>query len=199
MMVRDFHRVIGVEARRQILETRRPPARSARRLRRRRQQRHRPVPSLPRRRRRPHGRRRSRRRRHHARSDTPRASKAASSACCKAPRPGCSPTTTARSSSPTRVCAGLDYAAVGPEHAYLHDTAASNTPTPPTTRRSPPSRNCRDIEGIIPALESAHAMAYVTKIAPTAWRKDQIIIVNLSGRGDKDVAPGRAALCLARS
>ena len=64
--------------------------------------------------------------------------------------------------------------------------AASPTCRRPTRRRSTPSSCCTRIEGIIPALEPAHALAHVIKLAPT-MAKDQIIVMNLCGRGDKDV------------
>jgi len=85
------------------------------------------------------------------------------------------------------VSAGLDYAAVGPEHAWLHDekrvqyTYATDVETLSAFQR------LAQLEGIIPALESAHAVAEVIKCAPK-MSKDELIIVNLSGRGDKDVA-----------
>ncbi|PWH15249.1 MAG: tryptophan synthase subunit beta [Anaerolineae bacterium] len=84
------------------------------------------------------------------------------------------------------VSAGLDYAAIGPEHAHLRDqerafyTAATDEEALQAFQLL-----CR-VEGIIPALESAHALAEVIKRAPT-MRQDQIILVNLSGRGDKDL------------
>ena len=84
------------------------------------------------------------------------------------------------------ISAGLDYAAVGPEHSQLRDRNAPFTPPPPTRK---PCRlfpcSCKT-EGIIPALESSHAVAEVIKRAP-AMRKDQVMLVNLSGRGDKDL------------
>ncbi|MBC8078242.1 MAG: tryptophan synthase subunit beta, partial [Chloroflexales bacterium] len=84
------------------------------------------------------------------------------------------------------ISAGLDYAAVGPEHAMLHDderafyTAASDAEALAAFQRLSQS------EGIIPALESAHALAEAIKLAPTMSR-DSIILVSLSGRGDKDI------------
>jgi tryptophan synthase beta chain len=84
------------------------------------------------------------------------------------------------------VSAGLDYAAVGPEHSLYHDQGrieyAYATDDEAMTAFDLLSRE----EGIVPALESAHAIAHVTKLAPT-MRKSQLIIANLSGRGDKDV------------
>ena len=83
------------------------------------------------------------------------------------------------------ISAGLDYAAVGPEHSYLHDNErAFYTSATDDEALAAFSTLCRT-EGIIPALESSHAVAEALKRAP-AMRPDQIIVVNLSGRGDKD-------------
>lgn len=85
------------------------------------------------------------------------------------------------------VSAGLDYAAIGPEHAYLRDKGRVDydyaTDDEALTAFSMLSR----VEGIIPALESSHAIAHVIKVAGK-MRPDQLIVANLSGRGDKDVA-----------
>jgi tryptophan synthase beta chain len=84
------------------------------------------------------------------------------------------------------VSAGLDYAAVGPEHAMLRDTErAFYTSATDEEALAAFSQLCQ-LEGIIPALESAHAIAEALKRAPH-MRKDQVILVNLSGRGDKDL------------
>ncbi len=84
------------------------------------------------------------------------------------------------------ISAGLDYAAVGPEHAYLRETErAYYTSATDDEALAALQTLCRT-EGIIPALESSHALAEVIKRAPT-MRPDQIIVVNLSGRGDKDL------------
>ena len=85
------------------------------------------------------------------------------------------------------VSAGLDYPAIGPEHAWLHDLGRVEYTYATDTEALDAFQELSQTEGIIPALESSHAMAYVKKIAPT-MAKDQIIVVNLSGRGDKDVA-----------
>ncbi|MGY8642055.1 MAG: tryptophan synthase subunit beta [Verrucomicrobiales bacterium] len=85
------------------------------------------------------------------------------------------------------VSAGLDYAAVGPEHAFLQSEGRVEYCYATDDEALAAFKNLSEIEGIIPALETSHALAYVDKIAPT-MSKDQIIIVNLSGRGDKDVA-----------
>jgi tryptophan synthase beta chain len=85
------------------------------------------------------------------------------------------------------VSAGLDYAAVGPEHCYLRDIGRADYDYATDAEALSAFQTLARIEGIIPALESAHAVAHAIKVAPT-MRPDQIVIVNLSGRGDKDVA-----------
>jgi tryptophan synthase beta chain len=85
------------------------------------------------------------------------------------------------------VSAGLDYAAVGPEHAWLHDQKRVEYTYATDDRALAAFMKLARLEGIIPALESAHAVAEVIERAPT-MSKDDLIIVNLSGRGDKDVA-----------
>ena len=85
------------------------------------------------------------------------------------------------------VSAGLDYAAVGPEHAFLHDAKRVEYTYATDDKALAAFMKLAQLEGIIPALESSHAVAEVIQRAPT-MSKDQIIIVNLSGRGDKDVA-----------
>ncbi len=84
------------------------------------------------------------------------------------------------------ISAGLDYSAVGPEHAYLHDIGRSSYTSASDDEALAAFELLARLEGIIPALESAHAIAEVMKLAPS-MRADEIIIVNLSGRGDKDV------------
>ena len=85
------------------------------------------------------------------------------------------------------ISAGLDYPGIGPEHAYLYDTGRAEY-VPITDDESVQAfEYLSRTEGIIPAVESAHAVAYAMKLAPTL-PKDKIIVVNLSGRGDKDVA-----------
>ena len=84
------------------------------------------------------------------------------------------------------VSAGLDYAAVGPEHAYLQELGRVEYTYATDAESLAAFKELAHCEGIIPALESAHAMAQVAKIAPTL-PKDTLLIVNLSGRGDKDV------------
>ncbi len=84
------------------------------------------------------------------------------------------------------VSAGLDYAAVGPEHAYLKDIGRAEYTYATDDEALAAFKELAETEGILPALESSHAMAYVSKMAPDL-PKDTIIVVNLSGRGDKDV------------
>jgi tryptophan synthase beta chain len=84
------------------------------------------------------------------------------------------------------VSAGLDYAAVGPEHAYLKDIGRTEYSYATDDEALAAFKELAETEGILPALESAHAMAYVSKHAPS-MSKDSVIIANLSGRGDKDV------------
>ena len=91
------------------------------------------------------------------------------------------------------VSAGLDYSAIGPEHAYLHDTGRISYSKATDDEALEAFQLLARLEGIIPALESAHAIAEVMKVAPSMPR-DQIIVVNLSGRGDKDVGTIAAAL-----
>ncbi len=84
------------------------------------------------------------------------------------------------------VSAGLDYPGVGPEHAWLKDSGRARYVSVTDEQALQAFHECCRIEGIIPALESAHAIAYATQLAPTL-RSDQILLVNLSGRGDKDM------------
>ncbi len=84
------------------------------------------------------------------------------------------------------ISAGLDYPGVGPEHAWLKDTGRAEYVNITDTEALEGFHALTRMEGIIPALESSHAMAYTMKLAPT-MNKDEIIIVCLSGRGDKDM------------
>jgi tryptophan synthase beta chain len=84
------------------------------------------------------------------------------------------------------ISAGLDYAAIGPEHAMLHDTGRVQYVSVNDEEALDGFQMLSKLEGIIPALETAHAIADALRIAPT-MRPDQIILVNLSGRGDKDI------------
>jgi len=84
------------------------------------------------------------------------------------------------------VSAGLDYAAVGPEHSFLRDAGRVEYDFATDDEALEAFKTLSKVEGIIPALESAHGVAHAIKVAPK-MAKDQIILVNLSGRGDKDV------------
>jgi tryptophan synthase beta chain len=84
------------------------------------------------------------------------------------------------------VSAGLDYPGVGPEHAWLKDSQRAQYVTITDDEALQGFHDCCRIEGIIPALESSHALAYAAKLAPTL-SPDKILLVNLSGRGDKDM------------
>ena len=85
------------------------------------------------------------------------------------------------------ISAGLDYPGVGPEHAYLHDIGRAEYVAITDEEAVDAFEYLSRTEGIIPAIESAHALSYAIKLAPT-MRKDQIIVVTVSGRGDKDCA-----------
>lgn len=84
------------------------------------------------------------------------------------------------------ISAGLDYPGIGPEHAYLHETGRADYVDITDEEAVCAFEYLSKTEGIIPAIESAHAVAAALKIAPT-MKKDQILVINLSGRGDKDV------------
>ncbi len=84
------------------------------------------------------------------------------------------------------ISAGLDYPGVGPEHAWLKDTGRAHYVGISDDEALQAFHDLTRIEGIMPALESSHALAYASKLAPTLG-PDKIIIVNLSGRGDKDI------------
>ncbi|MEJ2644164.1 MAG: tryptophan synthase subunit beta [Gammaproteobacteria bacterium] len=84
------------------------------------------------------------------------------------------------------ISAGLDYPGVGPEHAWLKDTGRAQYVAVTDDEALHAFHSLTRVEGILPALESSHALAYAAKLAPTL-DKDRIVIVNLSGRGDKDI------------
>lgn len=87
---------------------------------------------------------------------------------------------------PYSISAGLDYPGIGPEHSWLKDLGRAQY-VPVTDKEAVDAfKFCSQLEGILPALECAHAIAYVRKLAPTL-PKDHIICMNMSGRGDKDV------------
>ena len=85
------------------------------------------------------------------------------------------------------ISAGLDYPGIGPEHANLHDTGRAQYVAITDEEAVQAFEYLSRTEGIIPAIESAHAVAHAMKIAPEMSR-DDILVINLSGRGDKDVA-----------
>lgn len=84
------------------------------------------------------------------------------------------------------ISAGLDYPGIGPEHAWLNDVGRVNYVNATDTEALDAFQLCCKLEGIIPALETSHALAYLEKLAPDL-PKDHLIVVNLSGRGDKDI------------
>ena len=84
------------------------------------------------------------------------------------------------------ISAGLDYPGIGPEHAWLHDTGRVEYVHATDKEALDAFQLCCQVEGIIPALESAHALAEVVKLAPRL-PKDNLLVLNLSGRGDKDI------------
>ena len=92
-----------------------------------------------------------------------------------------------------RVSAGLDYPGVGPEHSFLKDSERARYEAVTDTEALMAFQRLCQTEGIIPALESSHAIAYVEKLAPSL-RPDEIVLVCLSGRGDKDLATVAGAL-----
>jgi len=85
------------------------------------------------------------------------------------------------------ISAGLDYPGIGPEHSWLKETGRVTYVSATDEEALDAFVNLTRLEGIIPALESAHALAYAAKLAPTL-PKDHLMVVNLSGRGDKDIA-----------
>ena len=85
------------------------------------------------------------------------------------------------------ISAGLDYPGIGPEHAHLYDIRRAEYVPVTDDEAVDAFEYLSRLEGIIPAIESAHAVAYARKLVPTL-AKDQIVVINLSGRGDKDCA-----------
>ena len=84
------------------------------------------------------------------------------------------------------VSAGLDYPGVGPEHAWLKDAGRARYVAATDKQALEAFHELTRTEGIMPALESSHALAYAAQLAPT-MDKEQIVVINLSGRGDKDI------------
>jgi tryptophan synthase beta chain len=91
------------------------------------------------------------------------------------------------------ISAGLDYPGIGPEHAWLHDMGRVEYVSATDTEALAAFQICCKLEGIIPALEPSHALAHVSRIAPKL-PKDHIIVMNMCGRGDKDVFTVASAL-----
>ena len=85
------------------------------------------------------------------------------------------------------ISAGLDYPGIGPEHAMLHDTGRAEYVAVTDEEAVSAFEYLSRTEGIIPAIESAHAVAHAVKLVPDMG-KDKIIVINISGRGDKDCA-----------
>jgi tryptophan synthase beta chain len=167
MMVRDFQRVIGDECLVQM-PRHRPPARRGDRLRGRRQQCHGHLLPLHRARQRAPDRRRGGGRGPGQRPPRGVAVSAGSRpACCTATAPTCCRTTTARSPRRTRSRPGLDYPGVGPEHAYLKDIGRAEYVGITDDEALEAFHYLCRTEGIIPALESSHAVAYAMKLAAT--------------------------------
>ena len=164
-----------------------PAARHAGRLHRRRLQRHRPVPSLP--------------RRPEASRSTAWRPAATASTC---PNGHCASLTGGRPGvlhgnrtyllqnedgqilEGHSISAGLDYPGVGPEHSWLKESGRVNYVAITDKEALDAFQLCTRLEGIIPALEPAHALAFVTKLAPTL-PKDNLLVMNMCGRGDKDI------------
>ena len=90
------------------------------------------------------------------------------------------------------ISAGLDYPGIGPEHAWLHDVGRVKFLSATDEEALAAFQLLSRLEGIIPALEPAHALAKVAELAPKK-PKDHLMVVNLSGRGDKDLDSGRGA------
>lgn len=91
------------------------------------------------------------------------------------------------------ISAGLDYPGIGPEHAWLHDTGRATYAAISDAEALAAFQTCAQLEGILPALEPSHALAHVLKIAPT-MSPDKIIVMNMCGRGDKDIFTVASAL-----
>jgi tryptophan synthase beta chain len=91
------------------------------------------------------------------------------------------------------ISAGLDYPGIGPEHAFLHDVGRAQYLSATDEEALDAFKLCAELEGIIPALESAHAIARLPDVAHEVG-KDGVVVLLLSGRGDKDVATVAARL-----
>ena len=185
LMVRDFQKVIGEEARRQILEAegRLPDAVVA--CVGGGSQRHRHLPRVRAGSRRGADRRGGRRPRTGAPANMRRAFAAARPGVLQGAYSYLLQDENGQVSLTHSVSAGLDYAMIGPEHAWLHDLKRAEYTAASDEEALAAARMLSRTEGIIPALESAHAVAELVKRAPEA--KGKIFIVNVSGRGDKDI------------
>ncbi len=195
MMVRDFQSVIGREAREQILAADRPPARLRRRLRRRRQQRHRPLPSLLQRQRGEVHRRGGGGRRAGQPAGTPPASVGGRpgvlhGALSYLLQDGAGQVAETHSLAP-----GLDYPGVGPEHSFYKESGRAVYVAVTDEEALAGFRLLAETEGIIPALEPSHAIAYVAKLAPRAARRKHHrplpVRSRRQGHGDRRPGPGR--------
>ena len=91
------------------------------------------------------------------------------------------------------ISAGLDYPGIGPEHSWLHDKGRAQYVSATDKEALDAFQLCSRVEGIIPALEPAHALAHVRKIAP-GLPGDHLLVMNMCGRGDKDVFAVAAVL-----
>ena len=110
----------------------------------------------------------------------------AAPACCTATAPICCRMRDGQITEAHSISAGLDYPGIGPEHSWLHEIGRVEYVGATDDEALAAFQLCSEAEGIIPALEPAHALAHVIKLAPTMPR-DQIILMNLCGRGDKDI------------
>ena len=186
MMVRDFQSVIGNETREQMQKAEGRLPDSLDRLHRRRLERDGAVPSLPRR----HGDRDLRRR-----GGRPRPQAGQHAASIAGGRPGVLHgnrtyllmNADGQINEAHSISAGLDYPGIGPEHAWLNDIGRVKYLSATDEEALAAFQLCSQLEGIIPALEPAHALARVLDLAPKK-PKDHLMVVNLSGRGDKDLA-----------
>ena len=184
-MVRDFQCVIGNEVRAQITAKEGRPARYAGRLHRRRLQRDRPVPSVPGRARGAHDRGRGGGPRHRDRRAR-RGAVGRPPGVLHGSRSYLLQDDDGQVIEAHSISAGLDYPGVGPEHAWLKDVGRVEYVPVTDEEALGAFRLCSELEGILPALEPAHALAHVVKIAPDLPR-DHLIVMNLCGRGDKDI------------
>ena len=114
-------------------------------------------------------------------------------ACCTARGRTCCRTREGQIAATHSISAGLDYPAVGPEHAYLRDLGRAEYTYAGDDEALAAFQLLARTEGILPALESSHAVAEAVKLAPRLG-KEQVLLVNLSGRGDKDLETVLAAL-----